>query len=193
MVQKILTQLENLAYRWQRWYMKPKLTTERVGRHYAFFHPRPTGKIVLEEYYRRLKHLRGVILVTGCFDLLHAEHKKFLRAAKKLGGKLSVGVETDARVRRLKGPGRPVNSLNDRLKNLRQLGIADQVFPLPKQFNNLNHFTSLIKKLRPDILAVSSGTPNLPVKRQIMKQFGGRVAVVLKHNPKISSTQLLGG
>ena len=59
MVQKILTQLDYLAYRLQRWYMKPKMTSERVGRHYAFFHPRPTGKIVLEEYNRRLKHLRG--------------------------------------------------------------------------------------------------------------------------------------
>ena len=54
MVQTILTQLENLTFKFQYWYMKPKLTQERVGRHFAFFHPRPTGEIVLEEYNKRL-------------------------------------------------------------------------------------------------------------------------------------------
>ncbi|KKS79397.1 MAG: hypothetical protein UV54_C0035G0008 [Candidatus Beckwithbacteria bacterium GW2011_GWA2_43_10] len=54
MVQKILTQLDYLAYRLQLWYMKPKMTVERVGVHFAFFHPRPTGKIVLAEYQKRL-------------------------------------------------------------------------------------------------------------------------------------------
>ena len=199
MVQKILTQLDRLAFWLQCWYMKPKITSERVGRHYAFFHPRPTGKIVLEEYNRRLKHLRGerssrlggVILVTGCFDVLHAEHKKFLLAAKNLGGNLLVGVETDARVRQLKGPDRPVNALAVRLKNLQRLKIADEVFALPQQFNDLNHFTKLIAKVRPDILAVSSSTPNLPVKRRIMKRLGGRVVIVLSHNPKISTTKML--
>jgi len=191
MVQKLLTQLDHLAYRLQRWYMKPKMTRERIGRHSAFFHPRPTGKIVLEEYKKRLQGSTLKVLITGCFDGLHSEHQKFLRAAKKLGGKLLVGVETDARVKQLKGPSRPVNQLTVRLRALRRLGIADQVFALPNQFNNLNHFTDLIKKLRPDILAVSSNTPNLPVKRQIMKTFGGRVIVVLLHNPKISTTKML--
>jgi len=191
MVQTILTQLENVAYRLQLWYMKPKMTSERVSRHFAFFHPRPTGKIVMEEYRKRLQGPTLKILITGCFDVLHIEHKKFLRAAKALGGRLLVGVETDARVRQLKGPGRPVNQLAVRLRALRRLGIVDEVFTLPNQFNDLNHFTNLIKKLRPDILAVSSSTPNLPVKRKIMKQIGGRVTVVLLHNPKISTTKMI--
>lgn len=193
MVQKLLTQLDHLAYRLQLLYMKPKMTTERVGYHYAFFHPRPTGEIVLGKYHSKIFHLKSsrLTLVTGCFDVLHTEHKKFLRAAKNLGGQLLVGVETDARVRQLKGQNRPVNSLAFRIKNLQGLKIADEVFALPQQFNNLNHFTNLIKKLRPDILAVSSSTPNLPVKRRIMKRAGGRVIVVLPFNPKISTTKML--
>jgi len=187
MVKNLLIQLEYLAYRLQLWYMRPKMTRERVGRHYAFFHPRPTGKIVLQQYYQRTR----TILVTGCFDILHAEHKKLLRAAKNLGGRLVVGVETDGRVRQLKGPGRPVNSLSVRIKNLKRLKIADKVFALPNQFNNLNHFTNLIKKLKPNILAVSDSTPNLTIKRKIMKNCGGRVVVVLTHNPKISTTAIL--
>ena len=131
------------------------------------------------------------VLATGCFDVLHAEHKKFLRAAKKLGGRLLVGVETDTRVKQLKGYNRPVNQLTVRLRALQQLGIADQVFALPNQFNNLNHFTALIKRIKPDILGVSSSTPNLTIKRRIMKRAGGRVVIVLPHNPKISTTAML--
>ena len=139
----------------------------------------------------RSSHLGGVILATGCFDVLHTMHRRLLAAAKKLGGILLVGVETDQRIRRLKGQGRPVNPLNVRLKNLQQLGIADKVFALPKQFNDLNHFTALINQIRPDILAVSASTPHLAVKRRIMKRSGGRVVIVLPHNPKISTTKVL--
>jgi len=179
--------LESLSFRLQHWHMKPKMTLERVSPHYAFFHPRPTGEIILGKYQRMTRS----ILVTGCFDVLHSEHKKLLTAAKKLGGILLVGVETDARVRRLKGPGRPINPLRLRLKNLRQLGIADKVFTLPKQFNDLNHFRALINQIRPDILAVSASTPHLTVKRRIMQRSRGRVVIVLPHNPKLSTTKLI--
>jgi len=187
MVQKILAQLEAIAYKLQLAYMKSKMTRERVGKHFAFFHPRPTGEIVLEKYQRMTRS----ILVTGVFDILHSEHKKLLSAAKKLGGFLLVGLETDARVRRLKGKDRPINPLSLRLKNLRRLGIADKIFALPKKFNDLNHFTALINQIKPDILAVSSSTPHLAVKRRIMQRIGSRVIVVLPHNPRISTTKML--
>ena len=187
----VLNGINSLAFHLQYFYMKPKMTRERVGCHFAFFHPRPTGEIVLQKYQQRLQGPTLKVLVTGVFDILHSEHKKLLSAAKKLGGILLVGVETDARVRRLKGPGRPINPLRLRLKNLRQLGIADKVFTLPKQFNDLNYFTALINQIKPDILAVSASTPHLAIKRRIMKQFGGRVVVVLPHNPKISTTKML--
>ncbi|MDZ4228646.1 MAG: adenylyltransferase/cytidyltransferase family protein [Patescibacteria group bacterium] len=187
MVQKIFTQLENLAFNLQHWYMKPKMTRERVSRHYAFFHPRPTGKLVLDAYRQRTR----IILVTGVFDLLHLEHKKLLQAAKNLGGVLLVGVETDRRVKQLKGDNRPVNPLFIRLQNLRRLRLADKIFNLPEKFNNQSDFAALIRKLKPDILAVSASTPNLVVKRRIMKRFDGRVVIVLAHNPKVSTSKML--
>ncbi|MDZ7587103.1 MAG: adenylyltransferase/cytidyltransferase family protein [Patescibacteria group bacterium] len=205
--------LNSLAFHLQYVYMKSKITRERVSKHFAFFHPRPTAKIVLQEYRRRLqgRTLTGnlaegqagttkpegpsltekTVLATGCFDVLHSEHLKFLKAAKKQGTQLLVGLETDSRVRKLKGSGRPINPLNIRLKNLRQLGIADQVFALPKQFNDLNHFTALINQIKPGVLAVSASTPHLAVKRRIIQRLGGRVIVVLPHNPRISTTKML--
>lgn len=195
--------LESLAFRLQFWYMLSKMTSERVGRHFAFFHPRPTGKIVMEEYRKRLqgptlkvRSEKGSdpmvkVLVTGCFDVFHSEHKKLLLAAKKLGGKLLVGVETDERVKKLKGPGRPVNPLAVRLENLRRLNIANEVFSLPQKFDRQSDYVALIRKIKPAILAVSAHTPHFANKQKIMKRFGGRVVVVLPHNPKISTTKLL--
>lgn len=56
MVQAILTQLETLAFKLQFWYMGKKITSEHIGRHWAFFHPRPTGKIIMREFKKRLKY-----------------------------------------------------------------------------------------------------------------------------------------
>lgn len=131
------------------------------------------------------------VLVTGCFDILHSEHTKFLKAAKVVGDILLVGVESDQRVRQLKGPNRPVNSLKTRLKNLQQLGIADKIFPLPEKFSSPKDHLTLINQIKPGILAVSSNTPNLAAKRRTMKQIHGHVVVVLPHNHKISTTEML--
>ena len=187
MVEKLFTQLERLAFKFQHWYMKSKITRERVGPHFAFFHPRPTGEMVQDQFKRRSQ----TVLVTGCFDVLHSEHKKFLTAAKALGGWLLVGLESDSRVRQLKGQGRPVNPLSQRLVNLRRLKIADYAFGLPENFATTAARRALIKRIHPDILAVSSHTPNLSVKRQLMRELGGQVKVVLKHNPDISTTKML--
>lgn len=191
MVQKIFTQLDRLAYRLQRVYMRKKITRERVSRHYAFFHPRPTGKIIMEKYKKRLQLSTPKVLVTGCFDVLHPEHENLLRIAKGLGGYLVVGVETDARVKLLKGPGRPINTLSIRLKKLRQLKIADKVISLPGKFNTQTQRLNWLKQIKPDILAVSASTPNLPAKRCLLAKIGGQVKVVLPHNPKISTSKML--
>ncbi|MEK7622975.1 MAG: adenylyltransferase/cytidyltransferase family protein [Patescibacteria group bacterium] len=200
--ESLLDKLNSFFFHLQYSYMKPKITTEKVSRHFAFFHPRPTGEIILAKYQQRISKdspLRSegesltdkVILVTGCFDVLHSEHWKFLTAAKNLGGQLLVGLETDTRVRQLKGPNRPVNKLQTRLKNLRQLGIANQVFSLPKKFDRPQDYKKLIQALRPDILAVSASTPFLVNKRELMALIGGQVIVVLPHNPHISTTKML--
>ena len=144
------------------------------------------SQLVLRRYNKKAK----TILITGCFDILHAEHRRLLRVAKKLG-QLLVGVESDVRVRRLKGRDRPINSIKTRLKNLKNLDIADRVFELPAQFDSEADFLKLLRQLQPDVLAVSNSTPNLAVKRRLMKQIGGQVKIVLPYNPKISSTILL--
>jgi cytidyltransferase-like protein len=132
-----------------------------------------------------------IVLATGVFDVLHQEHANFLKKAKALGGKLIVGIECDVRVRATKGVGRPVYAEQVRLHNLQALGIADEVFILPEQFNKLDNYRALLAKIKPDILAVSSHTPHLDKKQALMAERGGRVEVVHQHNPAVSTTILL--
>ena len=132
-----------------------------------------------------------IILVTGVFDLLHSEHVAFLQNAKDLGGRLVVGIESDSRVRKLKGEGRPVQLALERKNALVALEFVDEVIILPDQFETESDHLRLLKLVKPDILAVSSHTPHLDVKRRLMKQVGGKVVVVRNHNPNISTTKIL--
>jgi D-beta-D-heptose 7-phosphate kinase / D-beta-D-heptose 1-phosphate adenosyltransferase len=131
------------------------------------------------------------VLVTGVFDVLHQEHLNFLRKAKELGGELIVAIESDVRVRQIKGEGRPVNTQDIRQQNLENLHIANRVFILPENFNNPAAYEALIAEWKPTYLAVSSHSPHLDKKREILAKFGGEVKVVHEHNPTISTTILL--
>jgi D-beta-D-heptose 7-phosphate kinase/D-beta-D-heptose 1-phosphate adenosyltransferase len=70
---------------------------------------------------------RRVVLTNGCFDILHSGHITYLNAAKTLGEVLVVGLNTDEGVRRLKGPGRPINSLEERAHVLAGLSSVDHI------------------------------------------------------------------
>ncbi len=134
---------------------------------------------------------KKITLVTGVFDLLHQEHQLFLRKAAALGDLLVIGVESDARVRQMKGADRPWHDQDQRVANLQQLGIASLVFLLPEDFSKPADHEELILAIRPAFLAVSSHTAHLLEKQEILTKYGGEVKIVHQHNPAISTTSLL--
>ena len=97
------------------------------------------------EHWREMD--RSVVWTNGCFDLLHGGHARMLRAARELGDVLVVGVNDDASVRRLKGDGRPVVPLEDRIELLLALEAVDRVVVLER-----DDPTPLLAQLRPDVL-----------------------------------------
>lgn len=115
---------------------------DREGKRLDFY--QPDGLAPLKR-----KQLVGnrVVFTNGCFDILHAGHIAYLSEAKKLGGILVVGVNSDASVKRLKGEARPVNTLEDRLTLLAALEDVDYVVSFEED-TPLN----LIKKIGPDVL-----------------------------------------
>ena len=80
----------------------------------------------LEELSKKIKQKgEKIILVGGCFDILHTGHIKFLKSAKELGGKLLVALESDESVKRSKGEKRPVNNQKERANILSNLPSVD--------------------------------------------------------------------
>lgn len=88
-----------------------------------------------------------VVMTNGCFDILHAGHVSYLNNAAKLGDRLIVAVNTDESVKRLKGPGRPINSTDRRMAVLAGLGAVDWVVPFSEDTPQ-----RLIAAVLPDLL-----------------------------------------
>ncbi|WP_100752067.1 bifunctional D-glycero-beta-D-manno-heptose-7-phosphate kinase/D-glycero-beta-D-manno-heptose 1-phosphate adenylyltransferase HldE [Vibrio salilacus] len=88
-----------------------------------------------------------VVMTNGCFDILHAGHVSYLNHAAELGDRLIVAVNTDESVKRLKGPGRPVNTTDRRMAVLAGLGAVDWVVPFSEDTPQ-----RLIGEVLPDLL-----------------------------------------
>jgi D-beta-D-heptose 7-phosphate kinase/D-beta-D-heptose 1-phosphate adenosyltransferase len=93
------------------------------------------------------QHDESIVMTNGCFDFLHAGHVAYLEEAKSLGDRLIVAVNDDDSVRRLKGDGRPVNALQDRMDVLAGLAAVDWVVPFSEDTP-----ARLIRKILPDVL-----------------------------------------
>ncbi|MCB5909696.1 PfkB family carbohydrate kinase [Streptomyces pinistramenti] len=138
-----------------------------------------TGKILadgeLPRWLTEVPHrAQRVVFTNGCFDLLHGGHVSLLSRAKALGGLLVVGVNSDASVRRLKGPARPVILLAERMRVLAALGCVDLVVPF-----EADSPTELITQLRPDRYVKGSDyTCRTLPEAPLVEQLGGCVELL---------------
>ncbi|CAD7857074.1 MAG: D-glycero-beta-D-manno-heptose 1-phosphate adenylyltransferase (EC 2.7.7.70) / D-glycero-beta-D-manno-heptose-7-phosphate kinase (EC 2.7.1.167) [Olavius algarvensis Gamma 1 endosymbiont] len=115
-----------------------------------------------------------VVFTNGCFDLLHVGHVTYLERARRQGRRLVVGLNTDASVRRLKGPERPLIGQEDRARVLAALAAVDAVV-LFDQDTPL----ALIEQLRPDVLVKGADyREDQVVGAEAVKSRGGRVVLV---------------
>lgn len=115
----------------------------------------------------------SIVFTNGCFDLLHVGHVSYLQEAAQLGHKLVVGLNSDAGVRRLKGPSRPVINETDRAAILAALACVDYVVLFDEDTPH-----ELLHRLRPNVL-VKGGTykPSEVVGHEVVEEYGGRVCV----------------
>jgi rfaE bifunctional protein nucleotidyltransferase chain/domain len=115
-----------------------------------------------------------ITLANGCFDLLHVGHVRYLRAAKNLGGRLIVAINSDDSVRKLKGEGRPLMPAEERAEILAALADIDAVVIFPEP-----DVRPLIRELRPDIHAKGTDYTSATVpERDVVLECGGRVEIV---------------
>ena len=115
-----------------------------------------------------------ITLTNGCFDVLHVGHVRYLHAARELGGKVIVAVNSDASVRALKGEGRPVIPAEERAEILAALADVDAVVIFPE-----HDVGAIIREIRPDFHAKGTDyTAESVPERAEVEACGGRVVIV---------------
>ena len=130
---------------------------------------------------------RRVVLANGCFDLVHVGHVRYLAAARTLGDLLIVGLNGDAAVRRLKGPGRPLMPAAERAEILCALTSVDHVVVFEDETAD-----RLVALLRPAIHAKGTDyTVDSVPEAATVRAGGGQVAIT--GDPKRHSTRDLIG
>lgn len=114
---------------------------------------------------------KKIVFTNGVFDLLHVGHVRYLQEARSLGDALVIGVNSDASVKRLKGPTRPVQTESDRAEILAALGAVDFTVIFTDDTP-----ATLIEKVRPDIL-VKGGDWKIDqiVGAPFVQSYGGQV------------------
>jgi D-beta-D-heptose 7-phosphate kinase/D-beta-D-heptose 1-phosphate adenosyltransferase len=117
---------------------------------------------------------RKVVFTNGCFDILHRGHVTFLNQAKALGDILIVGLNTDESIRKVKGYGRPINTLEDRVAVLSALHCVNHLIAFEEDSP-----VRILKALKPDLF-VKGGTytiDSLP-EGKLVESLGGKVRII---------------
>lgn len=127
-----------------------------------------------------------VVFTNGCFDLLHVGHVRYLKAARALGDALVVAANSDASIRRLKGPTRPILPEAERVLALAALACVDAATLFDEDTPH-----ALLELLRPDVL-VKGATYSVEgvVGREVVEAYGGEVRTVALTEGR-STTDLL--
>jgi D-beta-D-heptose 7-phosphate kinase/D-beta-D-heptose 1-phosphate adenosyltransferase len=150
-------------------------TTAQLSRHLASF---ADTALSAEELAQQMEAHRSqgkrIVLTNGCFDVLHSGHTRYLNQAKQLGDILVVALNSDQSVRKLKGPGRPINGEADRAAVIAALSCVDYV----TVFDTATAIP-LIQRLRPEVYAKGGDyAPEMLEETAAVEACGGRVAIL---------------
>lgn len=126
---------------------------------------------------------KRIVLANGCFDLLHVGHVRYLAAARRLGDVLFVGLNSDAAVRRLKGPGRPLVPAAERQEILEALRAVDYVVLFEDDTAD-----RLLERLRPHVHAKGTDYTLETVPEAATARAVG-AEIVIAGDPKQHSTR----
>jgi len=126
---------------------------------------------------------KRLVLANGCFDLLHVGHVRYLEGARRLGDVLLVGINSDRSVARLKGPGRPIMTAEERAELVGSLAAVDGVVIFDEDTAD-----ALVRALRPSVHAKGTDyTAESVPEGAAVREAGGRVAIA--GDPKQHATR----
>lgn len=150
------------------------------------------GKIIdysnLKKYQEEFNN-KKTVLVGGCFDLIHYGHFQFLKKAKKTGDYLIVVLESDEFIKKSKKR-QPIHNQNQRAQILAGFRMVDLVVKIP-YFSSDKDYFELVYKIKPKIIAVTEGDPQIKNKIQQAEKIGGKVITVSSLIKKFSTRKII--
>lgn len=132
---------------------------------------------------------RKIVLVGGCFDLLHLGHITLMEEAKKQADILIVLLESDKRIQQLKGSNRPLHTQSQRAHMLSALKSVDYIVLLPDTMNDID-YEIVVKQLQPAIIATTRGSDSLQYIEKQAKENKADVYLV-EQIKNLSTSQIL--
>lgn len=130
------------------------------------------------------------VVAGGCFDILHPGHVVFLEKSKALGDFLIVLLESDARIKKIKGEGRPIHTQINRAKVLAALSCVDFIILLP-EFKKDSEYDELIERLLPTTISTTKGDTQVLHKKRQAKKVGAKLKFVTSYIKAHSSSKVL--
>lgn len=136
-----------------------------------------TVGLVIRHYEKAKVSKSNIVLVGGCFDILHYGHIQFLKKAKALGNYLIVLLESDENIKRLKGENRPIFGQNERREMLLSLKFVDEVIILSESMKD-EDYRKLVKDIKPNFIAITEGDPIIEKKRKQAESVGAKLVEI---------------
>lgn len=135
---------------------------------------------------------KQLVLAGGCFDILHAGHIRFLENAKGLGDVLVVLLESDRKIKQLKGEARPVNPQASRALNVLHVPEVDYVVLLP-YLSTDQDYEHLVKTIQPDIIAVTNKDNVFLWEKEYEKTNNCRIMKAMDREEQYSTSKIVEG
>lgn len=153
------------------------------------------GKIVpfnkISKFSEKLKSLNErIVLIGGCFDILHLGHVRFIKNAKKLGDILVIFLESDEKIKQMKGKNRLINSQSVRAEILNSLEDVNYIILLPPKMEDKD-YDLLVKFVKPDFIATTKDDPKIGFKKRSAKIVGAKVKNVINRLQNYSTEKII--
>lgn len=146
-------------------------------------------KIISIEKIAKLKNKKEIILVGGCFDIIHIGHIIFLEKAKAQNGLLVVLLESDEFIKKNKKR-QPFHNQKERAAILSNLSIVDHIIPI-NLLNGFFGYLNIIKKIKPSVIAITEDDPQLANKKKQALEIGAKLKIVTPLIKNQSTTRIL--